>query len=59
MWKLLKFAAFVKAPKAMFAIRHPIRAVKWGVALYAGKKLYERLRDWSESHAQEEMPSTR
>jgi hypothetical protein len=59
MWKLLKFAAFVKAPKATFALRHPIRALKWGAMLYIGKKIYHRVRDWSENHPKEEIPSAR
>jgi hypothetical protein len=59
MWKLLKFAAFVRAPKAMFVLRHPILALKWGAALYVGKKLYQRVRDWSERSEGGELPSPR
>lgn len=45
MRRLIKLAAYAKAPKATFAVLHPIRALKWGAAFYVGKKVYERVRD--------------
>jgi hypothetical protein len=56
MRKLLKLAAYAKAPKATFALLHPIRALKWGAALYVGKKVWERVRRASESMPGEELP---
>lgn len=62
--RLLKLAAYAKAPRATFAFLHPIRALKWGAAFYVGKKLYERARTLSEPRPlseagprEEEVPS--
>jgi hypothetical protein len=59
MRKLLKLAAYAKAPRATFAILHPIRALKWGAAFYVGKKVWERVRSASERMDREELPSHR
>jgi hypothetical protein len=59
MRKLLKLAAYAKAPKATFLLFHPIRALKWGAVFYVGKKLYERGRNASERLSGEEAPSPR
>jgi hypothetical protein len=59
MRKLLKLAAYAKAPKATFFLFHPIRALKWGAVFYVGKKLYERTRNASERLGREESPSLR
>jgi hypothetical protein len=56
---LLKLVAYSRAPKLAFALLHPIRALKWGMAFYAGKKLYERARGMAEQWPVEESPSTR
>ncbi len=58
MRKLFKLAAYAKAPKATFVLLHPIRALKWGVVLYVGKKLYDRVRQASE-RVEERVPSGR
>jgi hypothetical protein len=57
MRKLLKLAAYAKAPKTTFAILHPIRALKWGAAFYVGKKIWEKARQASERVAGEDVPS--
>jgi hypothetical protein len=59
MRKLLKLVAYAKAPKATFALLHPIRALKWGAAFYVGKKVWERARRASERMPGEELPSHR
>jgi hypothetical protein len=59
MRKLLKLAAYARAPKTTFAILHPIRALKLGAAFYVGKKLWERARQASERAAGEDVPSAR
>jgi hypothetical protein len=59
MRKLLKLAAYAKAPKATFALLHPIKALKWGAAFYVGKKVWERVRRASEHVPGEELPSPR
>lgn len=38
---LVKIFAYTKAPKTTFALLHPIRAVKWGAALFLLKKLWD------------------
>lgn len=45
--RLLKLSAYAKAPRATFALLHPVRALKLGAAFYVGKKLYERARTLS------------
>lgn len=45
--KLLKAGAYAKAPKKTFAVLHPFKALKWGAALWIGKKLYEGVRGGS------------
>jgi len=57
--RLLKLTAYARAPKATFALLHPIRALKWGAAFYVGKKLYQRLRTLSATVPGEEVPSQR
>jgi hypothetical protein len=58
MRRLLKLAAYARAPRATFVLFHPIRALKWGAAFYVGKKLYQRLRRPS-AGPEEELPSQR
>jgi hypothetical protein len=59
MRRLLKLAAYARAPMATFVLLHPVRALKWGAALYAGRKLYERLRRVSDRIDSERIPSAR
>jgi hypothetical protein len=59
MRKLLKLAAYTRAPKATFALLHPIRALKWGAVYYVGRKLYDRARRFAEPRPGEEAPSSR
>jgi hypothetical protein len=59
MRKLLKLAAYAKAPKATFALLHPIKALKWGAAFYVGKKVWERVRRASVHGPGEQLPSHR
>jgi hypothetical protein len=40
---LAKLAAYKKAPKATFAMLHPIKAVKWGALLFAAKLVFDRV----------------
>jgi hypothetical protein len=58
MRKLMKLAAYAKAPRATFFLLHPVRALKWGAMFYVGKKVYERVRNASE-RLEEEVPSAR
>lgn len=59
MRRILKLAAYTRAPKATFALLHPIRALKWGAAFYVGRKLYRRVRSAYESRPGEEVSSAR
>jgi hypothetical protein len=59
MRKLIKLAAYAKAPRATFALLHPIRAAKWGAALWIGKKVWDRVRSASERFPGETTPSPR
>jgi hypothetical protein len=54
---LLKLVAYSRAPKLAFALLHPIRALKWGMAFYAGKRLVGWARRLSERPG-ERSPST-
>ena len=38
---LAKLVAFKKAPKTMFALMSPIKALKWGAVFFLVKKLIE------------------
>jgi hypothetical protein len=59
MRRILKLAAYTRAPKATFALLHPIRALKWGAAFYVGRKLYRRARSLAEPRPGEGVPSAR
>jgi hypothetical protein len=59
MRRILKLAAYTRAPKATFALLHPIRALKWGAAFYVGRKLYRRVRSAAESRPGEGVSSAR
>lgn len=38
---LIKLVSYKNAPKRTFAFLHPIKALKWGAALFLMKKLVE------------------
>ena len=39
---LAKLVAFKKAPKTMFALMSPLKALKWGAVFFLVKKLLKR-----------------
>jgi hypothetical protein len=46
--RIAKLAAYAKAPKATFAMLHPIKAVKWGAILMAAKVVLDKVTGPSE-----------
>lgn len=38
--KLLKGAAYAKAPKKIFALLHPVRAAKLGAGIWLARKIF-------------------
>lgn len=38
--RLAKIVGYSKAPKRTFAVLHPLKAAKWGAALWLVKKLF-------------------
>ena len=47
---LAKMVAFKKAPKTMFALMSPIKALKWGAAFFLVKKLIGGSKDRTEQN---------
>lgn len=39
---IAKAAAYAKAPKATFALLHPLKAVKYGLVLWTAKRIFSR-----------------
>ena len=42
--RMLRMAAYAKAPVQMFVVRHPVRALKWGATYLAVKTVLEMRR---------------
>jgi hypothetical protein len=49
--RIAKIVAYAKAPRKTFVLLHPVRALKFGAAYYAGKMLLEHGRRRREHHA--------